>query len=101
MTSASESAFRALFPALIPLVMAWKCVFCKVFICLTLNLLLSHFNSRHSHETGNIRCRFDGCDKEYTKVNSLVKHVRNRHRVYLSHCGSDLESDCFSGKYIL
>ena len=50
---------------------------------------------------GNIKCRFDGSDKEYTKVNSLVKHVRNRPRVYLSHCGSDLESDCFSGKYIL
>ena len=59
------------------------------------------FNLRHSHETGNIKCRFDGCDEEYTKVNSFVKHVWNKHRVYLSHCGSDLESDCFSGKYIL
>jgi len=63
--------------------MAWKCPLCVVFTSLTLNLLLSHFNSQHSGDTVTIRCRFDSCDKDYNKVNSFVKHVRDRHRKHL------------------
>ena len=56
---------------------------CVVFACLTLDLLLSHFNSQHSHDTLNIKCRFDSCDRDYIKINSFVKHVRDRHRAHL------------------
>lgn len=67
--------------------MAWKCPLCLLFTCLTLDLLLSHFNSQHSCDTLNIKCRFDGCDRDYTKINSLTKHVWNWHRAHLYDSG--------------
>ena len=63
--------------------MAWKCPLCLFFTCLTLNLLLSHFNSRHSGDTRTVKCRFDSCDRDYEKINSLVKHVWDKHREHL------------------
>ena len=53
------------------------------FACLTLDLLLSHLNSQHSHDTLNIKCRFDSCGRDYIKINSFVKHVRDKHRAHL------------------
>lgn len=67
--------------------MAWKCPLYLLFTCLTLDLLLSHFNLQYSRDTLNIKCRFDSCDRDYTKINSLVKHVRNKHRVHLYDSG--------------
>lgn len=81
---------QVLFASITSFTMAWKCPLCLLFICLSLDSLLTHFNSWHCDDTVLINCRFDGCDKHFTKVNSLVKHVRNRHRPHLF----DSEQSC-------
>ena len=52
---------------------------CFVFTCFTLDSLLSHLNLLRSSDTITIICRFDRCEREYNKINSLMKHVRARH----------------------
>lgn len=77
-------------------------LFVYFFTCLTLNLLLSHFNLRHSGDTRTIKCRFDSCDRDYEKINSLVKHVQDKHRQHLCDADEsegrikgDRQSNCF------
>lgn len=49
--------------------------------------------SRHPSNTTTIICRFDSCDREYNKINSLMKHAQDRHREHLF----DLDESSNSG----
>ena len=64
----------------------WTCMICA-FVCLYLNELLTHLNSNHRRDSNFCqKCGLPGCtttDKEFTSVNSLVKHVRSKHRSLL------------------
>lgn len=60
----------------------WKCMICA-FVCLYLSDLLTHLNSQHREDSDFFRtCGLPDCssEKEYTSANSLVKHVRSKHR---------------------
>ena len=69
----------------------WMCMICA-FVCLYLSELLTHLNSEHRRYSNfRQKCGLPDCpanDKEYTSVNSLVKHVRSKHRSLL-HCTYD------------
>ena len=71
--------------------MAWNCPLCS-FYCLLLISLLTHLSRWHEEgEIFRIRCNLDGCEKEYRKANSFVRHVRDRHIVLL-HCNAPEEN---------
>lgn len=64
--------------------MIWRCVICSVFVALTLNSLLSHINTAHSHSPDfRVVCGIDDCVKEYRVYNSLWYHIRRTHSEHL------------------
>lgn len=68
--------------------MVWKCLLCS-FTALVLNLLLSHYNSKHVNDPHfQVNCGINVCPNTYTKANSFAAHVRRRHREYL-YCTSE------------
>lgn len=66
--------------------MAWKCAICA-FSCMLLSLLLAHYRSSHDGDSSfTIRCNLNGCEKQYSNVNSFVRHASGRHALFLN-CG--------------
>ena len=83
--------------------MAWRCLLCSRSSAFLLASLLTHYNSEHSDKDlkFKIRCGLDGCDKEYSKVNSFTNHVRSsHHRYFLCSSSNDTggEPSLTSGK---
>ena len=65
----------------------WKCALCS-FLCLFLVQLLSHLNTVHKNDVDfHQQCGLPDCSSEthYTSTNSLVKHVRTKHRAILGY----------------
>ena len=71
--------------------MAWKCALCA-FTSLYLVILLNHYISRHADsDLHAIKCKLNGCTKEYKKLRSFASHVHRRHSMFLQ-CGGPSEA---------
>lgn len=70
----------------------WKCgLCCGAFICLLLSELLTHFYLTHKNDDSfHIKCGIHGCQNSYRIYNSLYKHVRSKHVVFLNTPSNEL-----------
>ena len=64
---------------------------CGAFICLLLSELLTHFYLTHKNDDSfHIKCGIHGWQNSYRIYNSLCKHVRSKHVVFLNTPSNEL-----------